>query len=336
MNIKSTLVATSVAFSSFVAVTAADAAVVYKTDTSSLDLGGRIQANFNSVEASSTHDKAALESKARLRTNGQAQIYDGIKAIGFAEWEVAAQSSQDGKFKTRFAYVGFKTDDWGELRFGQDHTGIYYVIDRTDVFTDYGSRGNTYWEFGGRQEGQILYKLNKNNFVFNASYQSASLSRVDNGAAVSAGYTFDTTLPFVVTAGYDYYDVTNTADDKQSVAAGLSLGTEGDGFYSGLIYQFTDYDESKNKNGWEFVAGYGWDSGWNLLLGYQDLRQDKALIKSNLIGELQYNFNSNFRVFLESEIGVGKIDRVDALGHKIGSSDKRSDDKVSIAAQYNF
>ena len=96
MNIKSTLVATSVAFSSFVAVTAADAAVVYKTDTSSLDLGGRIQANFNSVEASSTHDKAALESKARLRTNGQAQIYDGIKAIGFAEWEVAAQSSQDG------------------------------------------------------------------------------------------------------------------------------------------------------------------------------------------------------------------------------------------------
>lgn len=333
MTIKTKLLASAVALIAF---DYAHAANVYNTDDTSLVLGGRVQANFNSVEATADHDKAALETKARLRVDGSTKIYDGVKAIGFAEWEVGSETSQNGKWNTRFAYTGFKTDNYGTLTFGQDHTGIYYVIDRTDVFTDYGSRGNTYWSYGGRQEGQIKYNYTNGGLVFNATYQSAGLDAVNNGAATSVGYTFDVGLPLVAALGYDFYDVADSTDDKQSVAAGLSLGTEGDGFYSGLLYQFTDYKDSKNKNGWEALASYGWESGWVLYAGYQNLRQGHAILKSNLIGELQYNFNSNFKVLLETEIGVTDIDRVDVLGNKISSTGERSDDKVSIAAQYNF
>ncbi|WP_294494956.1 porin [uncultured Ruminobacter sp.] len=333
MTIKTKLLAGAVALIAF---DYAHAANVYNTDDTSLVLGGRVQANFNSVEATADHDKAALETKARLRVDGSTKIYDGVKAIGFAEWEVGSETSQNGKWNTRFAYTGFKTDNYGTLTFGQDHTGIYYVIDRTDVFTDYGSRGNTYWSYGGRQEGQIKYNYTNGGLVFNATYQSAGLDAVNNGAATSVGYTFDVGLPLVAALGYDFYDVADSTDDKQSVAAGLSLGTEGDGFYSGLLYQFTDYKDSKNKNGWEALASYGWESGWVLYAGYQNLRQGHAILKSNLIGELQYNFNSNFKVLLETEIGVTDIDRVDVLGNKISSTGERSDDKVSIAAQYNF
>ena len=333
MTIKTKLLAGAVALIAF---DYAHAANVYNTDDTSLVLGGRVQANFNSVEATADHDKAALETKARLRVDGSTKIYDGVKAIGSAEWEVGSETSQNGKWNTRFAYTGFKTDNYGTLTFGQDHTGIYYVIDRTDVFTDYGSRGNTYWSYGGRQEGQIKYNYTNGGLVFNATYQSAGLDAVNNGAATSVGYTFDVGLPLVAALGYDFYDVADSTDDKQSVAAGLSLGTEGDGFYSGLLYQFTDYKDSKNKNGWEALASYGWESGWVLYAGYQNLRQGHAILKSNLIGELQYNFNSNFKVLLETEIGVTDIDRVDVLGNKISSTGERSDDKVSIAAQYNF
>jgi len=333
MTIKTKLLAGAVALIAF---DYAHAANVYNTDDTSLVLGGRVQANFNSVEATADHDKAALETKARLRVDGSTKIYDGVKAIGFAEWEVGSETSQNGKWNTRFAYTGFKTDNYGTLTFGQDHTGIYYVIDRTDVFTDYGSRGNTYWSYGGRQEGQIKYNYINGGLVFNATYQSAGLDAVNNGAATSVGYTFDVGLPLVAALGYDFYDVADSTDDKQSVAAGLSLGTEGDGFYSGLLYQFTDYKDSKNKNGWEALASYGWESGWVLYAGYQNLRQGHAILKSNLIGELQYNFTSNFKVLVETEIGVSDIDRVDALGNKIASTGERSDDKVAIAAQYNF
>lgn len=312
------------------------AAPVYKTDEASLDLGGRMQTNLNSVEASRDRDKAQLEGKARLRVNAGAKITDWVKAIAFTEWEVAAQNSQNGKFNTRFAYLGFKSDDYGSLLFGQNHTGIYYVIDRTDVFIDYGSRGSTYWDFGGRQEGQLQYAYDKNGIHVGAAWQSAGLDGVNGGASGSVGYTFDTALPFTVTGGYDYYDIEGTEDDKQSFAVGASLGTEGDGFYSGFFYQLTDYDCSENKDGWEFIASYAWESGWYLIAGYQDLRQDSAVLRSNLIGELQYNFNSNFKVFLETEIGVDDIDRVDAFGHKSGTTGERSDDKVSLAAQYNF
>ncbi len=333
MTTKTKLLAGAVALIAF---DYAHAANVYNTDDSSLVLGGRVQANYNSVEATADHDKAALETKARLRVDGSTKIYDGVKAIGFAEWEVGSETSQNGKWNTRFAYTGFKTDNYGTLTFGQDHTGIYYVVDRTDVFTDYGSRGNTYWEFGGRQEGQIKYNYTNSGLVFNATYQSAGLNAVNNGAATSVGYTFDVGLPLVAALGYDFYDVADSTDDKQSVAAGLSLGTEGDGFYSGLLYQFTDYKDSKNKNGWEALASYGWESGWLLYAGYQNLRQGGAILKSNFIGELQYNFTSNFKVLVETEIGVSDIDRVDALGNKIASTGERSDDKVAIVAQYNF
>ncbi len=332
-TIRTKLLTASVAVLAF---GSANAASIYKTDDSSLILGGRVQANYNSVEATSNHDKAAVETSARLRVDANTKIADGVKALGFAEWQVGAETSQNGKWNTRFAYAGFKTDNYGTLTFGQDHTGIYYVIDRTDVFSEYGTRGNTYWEFGGRQEGQIKYNYTNKGFVFNATYQSAGLDAVNNGAATSVGYTFDFSLPLVATVGYDYYDIRNSTDDRNSVAAGLSLGTEGDGFYSGLIYQFTDYDESKNKNGWEALASYGWENGWVLYLGYQNLRQGSAILRSNFIGELQYNFNSNFRVFLDSELGVTDIDTVDAYGRKIQSTGKRSDDKVAIAAQYNF
>lgn len=313
----------------------ANAAPVYKTDDVSLDIGGRVQTNFHSVRSSKNKDKATIQGKARLRTNGSVKIADGFKAIEFTEWEVAAQTSENGKFNTRYAYVGFKTDDFGQLTFGQDHTAMYQVFGKTDIFTDYTFSSSPYWDFGGRQEGQAIYKIKTHGVSFAGSYQTSSLNKVDSGYALALGYEFNKDFPISINFGYDRYNLTNN-DDRYSTMASVSAGTNGDGLYAATFYQVTDYDHQKDKDTFEIVGSYAWESGFKWMLAYRNIRQDKATLADCLVTELDYNFNANFKAFVEANFGLGDIDKVDESGRKIGSTHDNSGNLFSAALQYNF
>lgn len=335
MMLKKTLVSMLTLGLGMMAINSANAAVVYKTDDTSLDVGGRLQVNLNSVEATK-EDKAAIEGGARWRVKADSKIVDGFKALAFAEWQVSSETSNNGKFDTRFAYVGVKSDNYGQLVFGQNHTGLYNVMAKTDLFIDWGKKGNTYWELGGRQEGQAVYQYDKNGLLLGASYQSAGLDKVDSGLALSAGYEFGKSFPIAFALGYDQYDIKDSSDDKQSFAASLSGGTHGEGLYLAAMYQLTQYDDSENKNGYELLSSYTFENDIQLMVSYENLEQDNATLVSAFVGEVSYKWNTNFKTYIEAEVGLADIDKVDALGHKIGSTDDRSADKISLGLQYNF
>lgn len=322
----------------------AQAAVVYNDNNGNkMEVGGRIQANLNSVSASE-NDKVGIKGKARLRIKGDSKIADGFVATAMGEWDVSGETSQDGTFKSRYVYLGVKTDDFGTLLLGQQHTAMYQVMGRTDVFIDWGKEGNTYWTLGGRQEGQAYYQYKKNGFVGSASYQSAGLDRVDNGFAAALGYTFDAKLPISIDLGVDHYALAEgktdktkylgNNEDRTSYAAALSAGTVGDGLYLAGMYQLTDFDKAKNRKGFEVLGGYGFENGVGLLLCYQNLSQDGDTLVSSIVSEVSYNLSSNFKTYIEGEIGVGDID-VDTKGNKVADPES-SDNKLSLGLQYNF
>ncbi|MGN1394433.1 MAG: porin [Succinivibrionaceae bacterium] len=319
----------------------AQAATVFKNDTVGLDVGGRVQGNLNSVNASEKNNgKVTLDGKVRLRTSGYSQITDGIKAIEFTEWEVAAASSQDGKFKTRYAYLGFKTDNYGQLVFGQNHTAAYNVFGKTDIFTDFTYKKHTYWDLGGRQEGQAIYQIKKSGFLAAASYQTA-VKNLKNGYAAALGYEFNKDFPVSINFGidsynFDAYENTIASDDRTTFYSAVSAGTNGNGLYGAVLYTITDYDKAEDKNAVEVVGSYTWDNGIKFMGAYRYQEQDSATLVSEIASELSYNFTPNFKVFTEAQIGLGDIDKVDNLGKKTGSTKDRSPDKFSVALQYNF
>ncbi|WP_019002400.1 porin [Succinimonas amylolytica] len=342
----------------------ASAATVYNKDGTSLAVGGRLQANFNSVFSDAEDDsygnrchrhatdadgedyyaecKAGLSGVARLNVNARTPIGAGFYAKAFGEWQVSAETSSNGKFDTRYAYVGFDSDNYGALVFGQLESAMYNALSVTDVFEEYGFSA---YNLGAgeadseRQEGQIVYNLDTNGVMFNLSYQTAGLKGVEGGVAVSAGYTYGETLPLSVRLGYDYYNVTGADPDYQSFGLGLSLGNAGDGFYGAFGYQMTDIDRtSSHLNSYEAALGYGFDNGLGFMAGYQsNTFKSKLFTVSQVVLESTYDINEQFKAIASAKFGVGHIDNgyLDKT-HGIQYSRGRDHDAFSVGLQYNF
>ena len=344
----------------------AQAATIYDKDGNSFAVGGRIQANLNSV-AFSESDKVDIEGYGRFNLDGKSKISDDLTAVAFAEWDIATESSQDGTFNTRFAYVGVESGTFGSLRAGQDYTSMYNVVGATDMFIDIGSDATTFWSLGGRQEGQVIYKYSDDNFYLGGSYQTSGLSNVDSGFALTAGLKFDIYYPVGINVGYDYYDFTKANNAQQvvnsdpalspvtfsnfnslySVASSVSIGTLGDGFYGGATYQYTE-KEIRNElysyeNGWkidyagnksshlhilETAGGYTDEAGWGFLVGYSLRRSNGTSKLSNINIQLAYQLTANFVIFTNAIAAVSPSET--AGGYQ------RANDKITFSGQYNF
>ncbi len=344
------------------------AATIYEQDGNSLALGGRLQINADSATVSES-EKAAVQGYGRLNIYGQSRISEDFLAAAFAEWEVATESGQGDRFKTRFAYIAIESDTFGFLHLGQDHTSMYNVISATDVFKDirFCLGGTTFWDLGGRQEGQVIYKYSDDNFYLGGSYQTSGLSNVDSGFALTAGLKFDTYYPVGINVGYDYYDFTKANNAQQvvnsdpalspvtfsnlnslySVASSVSIGTLGDGFYAGATYQYTE-KEIRNElysyeNGWkidyagnksshlhilETAGGYTDEAGWGFLVGYSLRRSNGTSKLSNINIQLAYQLTANFVIFTNAIAAVSPSET--AGGYQ------RANDKITFSGQYNF
>ena len=68
---------------------------VYKDSTSRTNLSvfGRLEGGlYNQFAKDDDNDKATIEGNARLGVSASREVTTNIKALGFAEWEVASQS----------------------------------------------------------------------------------------------------------------------------------------------------------------------------------------------------------------------------------------------------
>jgi len=340
---------------------AANAAVVYDKDGTSFDIYGRVQANYygdsdnpNPLTQADTQGDAELIGTSRLGWSGKVALNNTWSAIAKTEWQVAAENSDDSKFKSRHIYAGFDGTQYGKIIFGQTDTAFYDVLEPTDIFNEWGDMGNFY---DGRQEGQIIYSNTFGGFKGKLSYQTQTNDneavkvadvggnsfttefpgiKRNYGYAASAGYDFDFGLG--LNAGYAYSDLESTVStasgDKKEWALGAHYAINGfyfAGMYTqgDLSYDNTTQGSNKDKGrGYELAASYNVDA-WTFLAGY-NFAEGKVLSNSagssyedivdeTLLG-VQYNFTSKFKAYTEYKIQ--------------GINDK--DDEFTVALQYNF
>ncbi|ATY77993.1 MULTISPECIES: porin [Aeromonas] len=325
---------------------AANAAVIYDKDGTTFDVYGRVQANYYGE-----HDDVdgELQGQTRLGWSGKVALNNTWSAFAKTEWQVAAENSgyKTSDIDPRHIYVGFDGSQYGKVLFGQTDTAYYTgLIEKTDIFNEWGSEANAY---GGRQEGQIIYMGKWGGFFANASYQTnddkAELtfgsdnngntvnlaSKLDKGYAASMGYDFDFGLGLA--AGYaknDYKSNTTTglSSDKEDWALAASYSING--FYFAGLYnesKITRGNEDVKYNGYELAATYNVDA-WTFLTGYNFSEIDSvtnSTVKPQDIADytylgVQYSFTSKLKAYTEYKI--------------VGLDDK--DDEWTVALQYNF
>jgi outer membrane protein OmpU len=212
------LIALAVAAATFSG--AASAATVYSDDTSSLAIGGRIeatgvlqqQADSNSANADSHKASNEIVDMSRVRVNidAKTQIADGVQGIGFFEKEFHSNTNPSpagrGADETRYVYAGVSSDQYGQIVYGKADGSLGMLTDFTDIMAYSGSVvGGTKIAVADRTNNNLAYNGTFGNLTFKANY-------------VFAGAAYDTAGNKTDVHGFSTaakYNVANT---------GLALG----------------------------------------------------------------------------------------------------------------
>ncbi|WP_432463360.1 porin [Agarivorans sp. QJM3NY_33] len=319
----------------------AQAANVYDADGVSADVYGRMQfdirdeqnkdANDNLLDGTDTNGVGS----ARMGFNARSEIAPGIAGVAKGEWQIAAENSDDSKFKARHLYAGFDFDDAGTVVFGQTDTAFYKSVEATDVWNSYGYSAFNYVE-DGRQEGQIIYNGEFGGFYVGASYQFkddaftvdlgtpnnsnevTTAAKLDSSYATTIGYNF-ADLGLAVYGGYHKEKFANADKENYALSAAYTLND----LYLGAVYAATDLEGAKLQ-GYDLVATYDIDAV--KLFGGYTAQEAKGSISAqgDTVDEftlgVQYSFNSNMKTWAEY-----KADSIDG-----------KEDLWTIAVQYNF
>ena len=347
----------------------ANAATVYDKDGTSLTLDGRVQ----SVFYSGNHNKAgendsSIQNSGRFGIGGKTQITDWVAGIGYAQWDVADGSTDN--FRARDQYVGADFGEFGLVKAGRFVDSTYYAEEVTDHYED--AAGTVQGKFNGeRRGGQLMYIYDNYGFHAQAGAQTAQNNArlidgvqyaVDSGFNGALGYTFDDVLfgPLSFRAGYSYVkgqsdrDITGNGigfNNFKHATGGIAWGNLDSGFYVAALYEYaklndagktatTDVDNSWKNKGFELAAGYAFDNGVSMLVGYEsstiknrtgDEAENKYKVKRIPVF-VNYKINSNFNVWGEVGFNAGS-------DHEVNNAKvaKKVDHQIfSLGARYTF
>ena len=337
--------------------TSATAATVYDKDGTSLKVGGRVQAiAYNGNFGKAGKDDSTLKNSARFNVAGTTKVNDAVSVFAFTEWE-ASNGDDTDNFVTRDQYVGADFGAFGKVQAGKSLNSIYDVQAATDVFEETGAlvQGDTN---GNRRPGTIRYIYDNNGLYASASLQVAQdkvtvLDQkldVESGFSLGLGYTFDNVVfgPLSVKAAYDYVraqdDYTVNYDknedgtvskypvlDFKNTAVSVAWGSD-TGLYFAALYNVykVNYDDFKDRDGddcsnardkvkgLELVAGYGFDNGLSLTIGYdvKDYKKKEtgwtssSSIQRRVPVIANYQVAPTFKVWVEAEFDANSSDDV--------------------------
>ena len=374
---------------SLVSSTQAYSATVYDKNGTSLKLDGRIQSVlYHSTESKQKAGESdnTLVNSARFGIGGETKLND-FKFKAYTQWDMADGSKRTGdEIKARDQYLQMSYGKFGSLKLGRFKGAMNYVTSVTDVFDDYSA--NAQCANDERNSGRIEYAYSNKGFdakvgllTSNDEYKLENglsdhkKAKVENGASIALGYTFDLTLPLSVKAGYEFigaqddmkYDALGVAhyttdlDKVNSVAGSVTLGSIDSGFYAALTVNNRTFsfrvkdsndkaDEDFKARGFEAVVGYTFESGISLRAGYNQMnyKQDRVVHLNDIDTKVDANLktipvyayyqpNPNFIVWSESRFDATS-DNDRALMKKANINTPYSTDKtaVSLGARYMF
>ncbi|MFV0576243.1 MAG: porin [Vibrio sp.] len=256
---KKTLIALAVAAASMA--TVANAATVYQDDTSSLDVGGRVEVRGNVGDANKTqHDDSKYDDASRVRLNlgGKQKYNDDVTFVGFTEYEVTednAANGDDGNWNTRYLYAGAETT-WGNVYYGHQDTSWTYLTNWTDATENYAGDINEHLAAtADRADNVLRYAYMGERLTFQAHAQFNSTS--DGSALTNYGSDSDnhddnyesSTDAFGLMAAYKL-------TDSLEIGAGYAQADGGlNGDYAG------DRGNPDNGDNYAYTAGIKYTNG---------------------------------------------------------------------------
>lgn len=365
---KKTFLAAAV-ISALVASTAASAATVYDKDGTVLNVNGRIEAqwynagSYNNMSGNVGNNDSSIYNWARMGMDGRSQLSSYATAFGKMEFDVGDGDRKASNMSARDQFIGVDFGKFGKVQTGRYKSLLQTVVAVTDVLAGDGESGKTFVIGDSRNAGKLTYTWNGYGFLFGAEYQSAkddyeehgTKFDVESGYSVIAGYTTPAVLfgPISIKAGYSYMkgqddNVKNQDIDSQDGwAASLAWGVPSAGWYFAGEYSYkeTDYvDTAKydlEQTGFEIVGKYSFANGLSLATGYQ---YEKADISSNVTYKsaqvpvvVEYNFNPNFKVYAQANIGVESSEVNGQIVTKNAVDPTRGEGNAfAVGARYTF
>ncbi|PTB34405.1 porin [Photobacterium phosphoreum] len=354
------LIALAVAAATFSG--AASAATVYSDDTSSLAIGGRVEArallsenakneNAPLVTQQTSNDVTDI-SRVRVNIDAKTQIADGVQGIGYFEREFNADSSND---ENRYIYAGVNSDKYGQIVYGKADGSLGMLTDFTDIMAYAGSVvGGTKLAVADRTSNNLAYAGTFNNLTFKANYvfdgaaynddaTSAKFGQKTNqsGFSTAAKYTVgDTGLALGL--GYaqqkDQTAANNAVNQTSKQTFAVASYTVGDLYFGGL-YKYGHRDATNlvtndltDSQGYEFAAAYTMGKAvFTTTYGFMKDERNTSGAYDELANAVSvdgtYYFNSNFRTYASYTYNM--LDK-----NKVGKV--AASDQVVLGARYDF
>lgn len=371
---------TAVAVALLAATSAAQAADVYKNEQMSLDMYGRIYAGqFFGTKQEGTKDyseKLGANQFIRFGVKADSAITGTMKAVAQYEIQSYIGNSEkinnascdkltltgdaqtvtpvckDDKLRTRLAFAGVKSDNWGQVTFGRQKGAVSLVNDWTDVALadGYGNSalGSGTDTFGtGRSSDLLKYSTKFGDLKTGKSAQGLQLdmsykfdgntteettkSDADAAYGLSAAYFLNNGLGFG--AGYNV-GTRDKAGENDAKLALVGVMFDNKSIYAALNYaDGSDYlATGTDHTGIEAAVGYNFVNGFGLMANYNKQETEKAGVDADTVDYYtlgaQYKFNKSLRV-----IGEYRIQNLDATD---ATKAEKVENDYQLAARYDF
>ncbi|MGF1757851.1 porin [Photobacterium sagamiensis] len=319
---------------------AATAAEVYSDETSSLAIGGRIEARMLMAEDDAGDNKVTDNSRARLNIAGKTDITEDIYGIGF--WEGEYKDGEEVNNRHLNAGIG---GEFGKVVYGKTDGSLAMLTDFTDIMAFHGNEAGNKLAVADRTGNNLAYTGSfdlggdnltvKANYVFNGENENTAKEAYDvDGYSVAAMYVMDMGLGFG--AGYGEQEgqaSANTETGKQ--AFGAVSYTFGD-FYVAGLYQDSENTEVHGLNvdesrGYEFAAAY--TMGKTVFIATYNYLEDTnndADLRDSIAVDATHYFNKNFRAYASY-----KFNNLDQ-DSTVGITRAATSDELVLGARYDF
>ncbi|HIF9105560.1 TPA: porin [Photobacterium damselae] len=330
---------------------AVSAAQVYSDDTSSLAIGGRMEARAHGLNGNITDD-----SRVRINVAGETQINNDLYGLGFFEREFKADDSSD---ENRYLFAGIGSKTYGQLVYGKTDGALGMLTDFTDIMEYYGNEAGEKIAAADRTSNNLLYTGNfggltvKANYVANGKtnddaknttgFSVAGMYDFNNGLAMGLGYGQQKNQQGTTPINTVVSNVSNDLNANQTFAS-VSY-TMGDLYLAGL-YQYARnvgylYNHQDNKNtdyqGFSLATAYTLNQ---LVLrstyNYMEDTDQNVKMANALDFDASYFFTPNFRLYAGYTINL--LDKADATKINTGVTPAASqyDDQYALGARYDF
>ena len=339
-------------------------AEIYKTDTASLSINGRVKAEvlnsygyLNQTKKSNPDDHPGFIGSARLGVSGESQVNDFFSVFGNVMYDLSAEDNikDDKRMEIRYAWVGARFGEYGSLLGGHMEPASFRAIKPIHVFGNWGKKGNgtaldKYKKVASseRQDGIIMWKADDlAGFGYSISYRFRDPDS-NAQAGVAASVSYDTPIGLGFVGAYNYVKAIDegkyNTGDRVEGNLGAYWGSHGKpGFYFAGVYDHTRLmsadgisDKSAetkafNGDGFDLVASYTtpgklftFDTGWGYFKN-QWADGDKDVVLNQWNAQVRWNVNKQTYI---------QVEYVDNFAE--GPHDTKHNDWLSIGAFYNF